>query len=59
MVGTEGDAETGSVYGGGEESAVNEDTHVLLKGNTLVRGNVFGGGDEGSVSGNTSVEITD
>ncbi len=59
VVGTEGDAETGSVYGGGEESAVNEDTHVLLKGNTLVRGNVFGGGDEGSVSGNTSVEITD
>ena len=58
-VGTEGDADTGSVYGGGEESAVTGNTHVLLKGNTLVRGDVYGGGNQGRVDGDTSVEITD
>jgi hypothetical protein len=52
-------AGTGSVYGGGEESAVTGNTHVLLKGNTLVRGDVYGGGNQGPVDGDTSVEITD
>ncbi len=50
---------SGSIYGGGEESAVLGDTRVLLKGNTLVRGDVYGGGNQGRVDGDTSVEITD
>jgi hypothetical protein len=59
LVGTEGDAETGSVFGGGEESAVNNNTIVKLKGNTHVRGNVYGGGNKGSVGGNSKVVIED
>nr|MCR5445316.1 hypothetical protein [Bacteroidales bacterium] len=59
IIGTDGDATTGSVYGGGEESAVLGDTRVLLKGNALVLGNVFGGGNLGSVGGNTDVRICD
>ncbi len=52
-------AGTGSVYGGGEESAVTGNTHVLLKGNTLVRGDVYGGGNQGPVGGNTHVRLCD
>ncbi len=47
----------GSVYGGGDESAVDEDSTVTLKGNTQVGGNVFGGGNRGLVSGNATVNI--
>ena len=54
----------GNVYGGGDESAVNNtnnpayaSTTVNLKGNTIVDGNVYGGGNQGSVSGNTTVTI--
>jgi len=54
----------GSVYGGGDESAVNNTTTpanaytiVTLKGNAEVFGNVFGGGNNGLVSGSTTVNI--
>ena len=57
VVGTEGDATTGSVYGGGEESTVTGDAAVLLKGNTEVLGDVYGGGKRGSVGGSTTVNI--
>ncbi len=50
---------SGSIYGGGEESAVLGDTRVLLKGTTLVLGNVFGGGNKGPVGGNTHVRLCD
>lgn len=56
----------GNVFGGGDESAVNNtetpanaSTSVILRGNTRVGGNVFGGGNQGSVSGNSSVTIQD
>ena len=58
-IGTDGDATTGHVFGGGQESAVSTDTHVLLKGNTVVNGNVYGGGNIGPVGGNTNVKICD
>ncbi len=48
---------TGSVFGGGKESAVKGNTSVILEGEAHVLGNVFGGGDEGTVNGNTSVLI--
>ena len=52
---------TGSVFGGGEESAVNGDVdvQVILQDETTVNGNVFGGGDQGRVDGNTSVILKD
>ena len=50
---------TGNVFGGGESSAVNGSTIVLLKGATHVLGDVFGGGNKGSVSGNAEVRICD
>lgn len=64
-IGTEGDSNTGNVYGGGDESAVSKKTGVddsgnitvILQGNTQVYGNVFGGGNEGPVEGNTTVNI--
>jgi len=62
-IGTQGDATTGNVYGGGDESTVNNatpanaTTSVILLGNTHVRGNVFGGGNSGIVSGATTVTI--
>ena len=62
-IGTQGDATTGNVYGGGDESTVynatpaNATTSVLLQGNTHVRGNVFAGGNRGTVSGATTVTI--
>ena len=53
-------AVTGSVFGGGEESAVTGDgnVQVILKEDTRVLGNVYGG-DQGRVDGNTSVILKD
>ena len=55
----------GSVFGGGEQSAVNNNdeptkasTEVTIMGNSQISGNVFGGGNEGDVSGNTSVDMS-
>lgn len=61
-VGTDGDTSgtKGSVYGGGDESAVIGASHkitVTLQGDTQVMGNVFGGGNEGLVEGSTEVNI--
>ena len=56
-IGTDGDDETGHVYGGGDESSVQGNTIVNLEGNTEVLGNVFGGGNEGVVSGSATVNI--
>ena len=50
---------TGSVYGGGEESAVTGDITVTLEGQTQVAGSVYGGGNRGEVDGNTSVILKD
>jgi len=53
----------GSVFGGGEESAVGGsspvEVQVILEGDTQVTGNVFGGGNKGAVTGNTSVILKD
>jgi hypothetical protein len=48
---------TGNVYGGGDASAVNGNTTVILAGNAEVFGNVFGGGNRGEVSGTATVNI--
>ncbi len=47
----------GSVYGGGDESAVSGTTTVTVTGNTHVTGNVFAGGNKGEVSGAATVTI--
>ena len=50
----------GSVYGGGDDSAVTGSTHkitVTLAGNTTINGNVYGGGNKGLVEGSTEVNI--
>ena len=50
----------GSVYGGGDASAVTGAVHnvtVTLKGNTIVNGSVFGGGNNGKVEGSTIVNV--
>ena len=47
-----------SVYGGGEESAVNGDTQVTINGGS-VNQSVYGGGCEADVMGNTNVSMTD
>ena len=60
VIGTEGNSNTGNVFGGGESSYVTGPTNkvtVNLQGNTEVLGNVFGGGDEGLVEGCTEVNI--
>ena len=60
VIGTEGDPTTGSVYGGGDESAVTGSTHkitVTLAGKTTVKGSVYGGGNSGLVEGSTEVNI--
>ena len=64
VIGTADDADTGNVYGGGDESYVNNTTNpatasttVILSGKTEVLGNVFGGGNNGFVSGSTTVNI--
>ena len=53
----------GSVFGGGEESAVGGsspvEVQVILEGDTQVTGNVFGGGNKGAVTGNTKVTLKD
>ena len=66
VVGTEGNSDTGHVYGGGDESYVNNattpasaSTTVNISGNTEVHGNVYGGGNEGLVSGSATVTIKD
>lgn len=56
-IGTLGDSNTGNVYGGGDDSAVDGDTTVYLQGNTEVYGNVFGGGNRGVVEGSANVNI--
>lgn len=63
-IGTDGDATKGNVYGGGDQSSVNNTanpaaayTTVTLQGNTQVLGNVFGGGNRGLVSGTATVNI--
>ena len=56
-VGTQGDDNTGNVFGGGDESAVSGNTIVTLKGYAHVLGNVYGGGNKGQVSGNSEVRI--
>lgn len=56
-VGTDGDPNTGNVFGGGNESAVNGNTTVILEEGTHVLGNVYGGGNEGPVGGNSEVKI--
>ena len=55
----DGDSKIGNVFGGGEESKVEDNTSVILSGNTEVVGNVFGGGNEGSVGGNSQVRLCD
>ena len=63
-IGTAGNNNTGNVYGGGDQSYVNNtttptaaSTTVNLKGDTQVLGNVFGGGNRGLVSGTATVNI--
>lgn len=64
-------ANTGNVYGGGDQSAVTpsivNNNPVTNTGNTIVNlqdgvsvlGNVYGGGNRGAVAGNSSVTIQD
>ena len=52
-------AGTGNVFGGGDESAVNGNTTVILEGGATVLGNVYGGGNIAPVGGKTSVTIQD
>ena len=66
VIGTEGDSKTGNVFGGGDESAVsnesnagNAKTEVIIEGNTHILGNVFAGGNNGVVSGSTTVTVKD
>lgn len=58
-VGTAGDATTGNVYGGGDQSGVFGNTIVTLEEGTSVLGNVYGGGNEGPVGGSSEVLIKD
>ena len=64
IIGTENDSNTGYVFGGGDESAVNNtstpssaSTTVNLSGNTTVWSDVYGGGKAGDVTGSVSVNI--
>lgn len=64
-------ANTGNVYGGGDQSAVTSsvvnnnpvpntgNTTVILEEGTTVYGNVYGGGNEGIVTGDAEVIIKD
>ena len=63
-IGTDGNTDTGHVYGGGDQSKVfnstasaDASTTVNIQGNTIVLGNVFGGGNKGEVSGTATVNI--
>ena len=65
-VGIQGHADTGNVFGGGDESAVAKNasnqkgnTSVNLQQGTIVRGSVYGGGNRGAVGGDSSVTIQD
>ena len=55
--------QTGGVFGGGDESAVNGDTKVLIQknesDNTPTVNNVFGGGNTADVDGDASVTMTE
>lgn len=64
VIGTDGNVNTGNVFGGGESSYVvanpditNQKVTVNLEGETVVHGNVFGGGDKGEVQCSTEVNI--
>lgn len=48
-----------SVFGGGNESRVANNTKVKVLGSAVVGGNVYGGGNQADVSGTTSVQIGD
>ena len=52
-------ANTGNVYGGGDESAVSGNTIVILQEGATIHGNVYGGGNNGPVGGNSEVKIQD
>ena len=56
-IGTIGDSNTGFVFGGGDESVVNGNIEVTLRGNTTVMQDVFGGGNQGNVTGSSEVLI--
>ena len=47
----------GSVFGGGDASAVTGNTVVKILENTKVYGNIYGGGNEGEVGGDTKVIV--
>ena len=53
----------GSVYGGGDESAVNGGTNILLTGTAIIgsnqdgTGDVYGGGNVASVGGSTQINL--
>ncbi len=64
VIGTDGNANTGNVFGGGQSSYVvanpnitDQKVTVNLEGETEVLGNVFGGGDKGEVQCSTEVNI--
>mgnify|MGYP002623278286 CR=1 FL=1 len=64
VIGTVGDNTTGNVYGGGDQSTVNNATTptdaktvVTIQGASQILGNVFGGGNRGLVSGSATVNI--
>ena len=64
VIGTDGDNTTGNVYGGGDQSTVNNSTtpanaqtEVTIKGTSQILGDVFGGGNNGNVGGSTTVNI--
>ena len=62
VIGTEGNANTGNIFGGGESSYVTKpgkSVTVYLQGNTIVHGNVFSGGDKGEVQCSTTVVVED
>ena len=47
----------GSIFGGGDESAVGGSTLVKVLDQTKVFGNIYGGGNMGTIGGNTKVII--
>ncbi len=49
----------GSVYGGGDESAVQGSTTVTVDDNTIVGVHIFGGGNAAAVNTNTEVRVYD
>ena len=64
VIGTDGNVNTGNVFGGGESSYVVTNSNITdqkvtvnLEGETEVLGNVFGGGDKGEVQCSTEVNI--